>query len=195
MREPAHARPMRGSTAVHSRSTTRLVTITTITSTSTTPWMTGKSLLIVDTTIRLPRPGMANTTSITTVAPSSRLNSKPVKVNSVTATLRSPWRQMIAVGDRPLACSVRTNCDDSTSTSAPRNWREISATEVAASATAGNAACQSAPLTLSLSDTAPVAGNQCNDNAKVETRIMPSQNPGNATPMEAIVVTATSTQP
>src|SRR5262249_23769781 len=106
-----------GSTAAQSRSAIRLTRITTITMANTTPCTIGKSRWMAPRTIRLPMPGMANTASMTTVAASMRLTSTLTMVKRLTATFFSPCCQRMRFIDSPLACSVRTYCDDSTSNS------------------------------------------------------------------------------
>ncbi len=101
--------------------------MTTITMVNTTPCTIGKSRWMAPRTIRLPRPGMANTASMTTVAASMRLTSRLMMVNRLTLTFLRPCCQRIRVIESPLACNVRTYCDDSTSSSEPRNCLATSA--------------------------------------------------------------------
>ena len=82
---------------------------------------------IAPRTIRLPSPGIANTASMTTVAASMRFTSRLMMVNKLTLTFFSPCCQRMRVIERPLACNVRTYCEDSTSSSDPRNCRATSA--------------------------------------------------------------------
>ena len=140
-------------------------------------------------------PGIANTASMTTVAPSMRLTSRPSTVSRFTLTFFRPCFHRMASGDRPLACKVRTNCEDSTSTKAERNWRVTSAMPPAASAMAGKVAWCIASNQLLDTDTDPVAGNSPMPSDKVATRISASQKLGSATPSELIEVIAASSLP